>query len=709
MKKMTILLTLMVAVYSFCPAAFAAQDAATGKTITAAQAVEQSRDLICTGDFITAKTVLKGFEGEKITQMRGVIAEYEVLIAHRKSTKEAKYLENLGKLEEIKAKPLPTEPNDITDAYVAILSVRPYADAEQEKLLLEDEFLKKLIEQSIAQSMEDEAKGKWTESYTGCYFWLTSLYKDNKSYEQKAEELIEKMTIEGSFIDSPCEESKERFEGIDPVMFVRTIKLLDFGYVDLVDYEVMAEKALDRCIMLAEVVSFEKEDINIDFKKEQIQSWIAGIRRIKNDMNSGPLARLNHRDILETFMEVLMLNDQTVGLPSEVLVSHFTEAALGTLDPYTNIIWPFYTKEFEKSITQQFTGIGVEISKVTGDLKVMSLLPGTPAYNSGMDAEDIIEAVDGVPTKDMTINCAVSRITGPEGTNVTLTIRHKDAEATVEITLKRARIVVPTIRGWQRTEDAGWQYMIEKETGIGYMRLTGFTATTTDYLKKSIEQMQKEGVKGIIMDLRYNSGGLLQTAAEVVDMFIDKGLIVSTKPRWGFGEELKATKKATIPDYPMVILINSGSASASEIVAGALKDEKYRRATLVGERTYGKGSVQTISDAPAGGAQLKYTMAFYYLPSGEPVKNRFQLEKEDRDDWGVSPDVEVEMTPEETKSYLESQRDNDVLVKADHDYTENEVERHTSSETVISDPQLATAIIVVKAKMIAQDMSRSKK
>ena len=703
MKKMKILLTLLVAVYSFCTTAYAAENAAADSPVTAQQAVARSCELICTGDFEQAKKALEGFEGDIITQMQGVISSYDELKAARQKAKEEKYLENLKKFEEIKAKPLPTEPNDVADAYVAILSIRPYANEEQEKQLLEDEFLKKLIDQSIEQSIEDEAKGKWTESYTGCYFWLTSLYKDNKSYKDKSEELLDKITIEGSLIDSPCETSKERFEGIDPVMFVRTIKMLDFGYVDLVDYDLMAEKAFDRCILLAEVVSFEKEDVHIDFDKEQIQNWIAGVRKIKNGLNSGPLARLNHKDLLEAFMEVLTLNDQTVKLPSEVLVSHFTEAALATLDPYTNIIWPFYTKEFEKSITQQFTGIGVEISKVTGDLKVMSLLPGTPAYNSGMDAEDIIEAVDGVPTKDMTINCAVSRITGPEGTNVTLTIRHKDAETTVDINLTRARIVVPTIRGWQRTEAAGWQYMIDSESGIGYMRLTGFTATTAEYMNRSIEQMQKEGVKGIIMDLRFNSGGLLQTAGEVVDMFIDKGTIVSTKPRWGFGEELKATKKATIPNFPLVLLTNSSSASASEIVAGALKDDKYKRATIVGERTYGKGSVQTISDAPGGGAQLKYTMAFYHLPSGQPVKNRFQLEKENREDWGVSPDVEVELTPEETKSYIETQKDNDVLVKADHNYAEDEVQRHSSAETITSDPQLATAILVVKAKMIAQN------
>lgn len=702
MKKTTTLMVLLAVIYTFCFSA-ASGEIASVKPASAKEAVAESCRLICAGDFNGAKSVLSGFEGQEISDMQSVIARYDEITAARKKAKEDKYLENLKKFEEIKAKDFPTEPNDVADAYAAILSIRPYTNEEQKKTLMEDEFLQKLIEQSIAKSIEDEAKGKWTDSYTGCYFWLSTLFEDNQSYKDKSEELIDKMTIEASLIDSPCETSKERFDGIEPAMFIRTVKMLDFGYVDLIDYELMAQKALERCILLAEVASFENEQIHINFEKEQMQSWVAGIRKIERELSSGPLIRLNHTDMLEAYTKVIQLNEETVKMPMDVVVSHFTEAALLTLDPYTNIVWPFYTKEFEKSITQQFTGIGVEISKITGNLTVMSLLPGTPAYNSGMDAEDIIEAVDGVPTKDMTINCAVSRITGPDGTKVTLTIRHKDADSTVDITLTRAKIVVPTIRGWQRTDKADWQYMIEPESGIGYIRLTGFTATTADYMKKALEQMEKQGVKGIIMDLRFNSGGLLQTAGEVVDMFINKGVIVSTKPRWGFGEELKATKNATIPDYPLVLLINSGSASASEIVAGALADEKYQRATLVGERTYGKGSVQTISEAPGNGAQLKYTMAFYYLPSGQPVKNRFQLEKENRKDWGISPDVEVELTPEELKKYIETQKANDVLVKADHDYTKDEEKKSTDLETIDSDPQLAMAILVTKAKIIAKN------
>ncbi len=691
-NRLTILLTVT---FVFIFAALGEQ-ASNGS----AEKFENNEFIACEG-FKDVRAALKDESGEQSQKLQDIVLEFNRLQDERAEAKKTTYQEKLEEFQEAKAAGIPEDPNDIADAYSAIISCINYADEDQKQKLLDDEYIDKLAEKTNSDSLEQEAKGEWAEAYTNC-FWLSRIYEDNKSYEDRCEQLLEKMTIEGSLTDSPCETSEQRFEGIEPVMFIRAVKLLDFGYVDLIDYDKMAGDAFERCIGVAEVLSFEKEDINVDFDKTKIQRWIAGIRKIRSELDAGPLARVNHKDLLEAFLDVLKLNKDTVSIPEEIVVHHFAEAGLATLDPYTNIVWPFYTKEFEKSITQEFTGIGIEISKNKGDLTVMSLLPGTPAYYSGLDAEDVIEAVDGVSTKNMTINCAVSHITGPEGTEVTLTVRGKDDVKTREVTIERAKIVVPTIRGWQRTEEAGWKYMLDEQEKIGYLRITGFTSSTVKYMKEALNQLEDKGLEGLIIDLRYNSGGLLQTAGDVVDMFVDKGMIVSTKPRWGFGEEIKATKKAIVPDYPIAVLINGGSASASEIVAGAFKDEKYERATLVGSRTYGKGSVQTVSQAPGGGAQIKYTMAFYHLPSGQPVKNRYLLKREDREDWGISPHIEIELTSKESTRYIEVQKDNDVLVKADHNYDEDEVERHSAEETIDSDPQLATALLAVKAKLAAR-------
>jgi carboxyl-terminal processing protease len=366
------------------------------------------------------------------------------------------------------------------------------------------------------------------------------------------------------------------------------------------------------------------------------------------------------------------------------------------------MVWPRQVREFEKMMTNEFTGIGIEISKRKGVLTITSLLPDTPAYNSGLDAGDVIEAADGVETKDMSLICAVRKITGQAGSKVTLTIRRAGEEKTRDITITRAKIIVPTIRGWQRTEAGRWLYMIDEKNKIGYVRLTGFSAVTASGLEKVLSGLEAEGLKGLILDLRFNTGGFLDSAIAVADKFLYKEeLIVITRPRsWLSSTYASAHKKGTHPNYPLVILINSSSASASEIVAGALQDPKHKRAVLVGTRTHGKGSVQGITRYPGGGAQLKYTMAYYHLPSDQRVKSQEAMKKQGRNDWGIGPDIEIKLRTDELRKMIEIQRDNDVLVKADHDNSGAALKKHTAEETLAADSQLAVGILVVKSKLI---------
>jgi carboxyl-terminal processing protease len=243
--------------------------------------------------------------------------------------------------------------------------------------------------------------------------------------------------------------------------------------------------------------------------------------------------------------------------------------------------------------------------------------------------------------------------------------------------------------------------MIDPVNKIGYMRLTGFTANTAPAMKAQLYNLEERGMKGLIVDLRNNSGGYLSTAAAVVDMFVDNGLIVKSQPRWGIANYERAKKRGTHPNYPLIVLINGSSASASEIVAGALQDVKFKRATLVGTRSYGKGSVQTIVPYSGEGSQLKYTMAYYHLPSNQRVKNRYEMVKQGRKDWGIAPDVEVDMTSEEIKKHREIQWSNDVLAKANHvDGKGKPVKRYTEQETIDGDPQMRVAIMVAKSKII---------
>jgi carboxyl-terminal processing protease len=545
-----------------------------------------------------------------------------------------------------------------------------------------------------------------------CYYWLGVIFPENEAYREHSEELLEKANIVVAFQDSPCETREERYEGIEPRMFTRAVDALKFNYVSVVDYGQMAGKAVKRCVMLGEVVESAWPAISgadeeaprpggsADLERpgdEKLTSWSAGLGRILDEIAQSPTG-LTKGDFAEVFDEVLDLNDKTVRFDSGFLIAQFAEAAFSALDPYTVIVWPRQTEDFDKMMTNEFTGIGIEITKEEGLLKVASLLPDTPAYASGLDAGDVIVKVDGVETRDMSLMCAVKSITGPKGTQVTLTVTRPSGDVTRRIPIIRDSIVVPTIRGWQRTAAGRWRYMLDDAAKIGYVRLTGFSEKTAADFEDVLGKLESRGLKALVLDLRFNSGGLLDSAVDVADKFLSSGLIVSTRPR-GIGTWSLAKRAGTHPDYPLVVLINSGSASASEIVAGALADEMHGRAVLVGERTHGKGSVQGITAYPQGGAQLKYTMAYYHLPSGQKVESRQDARRHGDQKWGVEPNVKVELNSDELKRMLDVQRNNDVLVRAERQPGSAAVKRHDVEHTLAADPQLAVAVLVARAKL----------
>ncbi len=602
------------------------------------------------------------------------------------------------------------EPNDVTDVLVVVAKAAEFADQEQKDSLMSDPFVQKALQASTEHSTTLEAEGKWLEAYSRYYYWLQAIDPNNHGYSDYADELVTKASIAGSFQDSPCETRKERYEGVEKRMFVRAMDALSLHYVNSIDYVKMGTAALKRCDQLAEVLSVAfSEGISDNGNTftmpapAKITAWSVALTGLRDEIEAAP-ATFGKERFLKLLDQVLSLNDATVQLPRRPLIVHFAEAALEQLDPYTVMVWPRQVKDFEKLMMNEFTGIGIEISKPRGFLTVASLLPDTPAYRSGLDAGDVIEEVDGVPTKDMSLTCAVKKITGPKGTTVTLGVRRAGQEKTDTVTITRDRIIVPTIRGWQRTSSGKWLYMIDEENRIGYVRITSFSGDTAADFKSALEELDDQGIKGLVVDLRFNTGGLLDSAVDICDMFLDEGLIVRTQPKASMIPAFEyAHRRGTQADYPLVILINAGSASASEIVAGALGDARYERAVLVGARTHGKGSVQGITHYPGGGAQLKYTMAYYHLPSGQRVKSREAVEAEGRSDWGVGPDVKVKLNSDELRKMLDVQRDNDVLVQAAREEHGDSYKKHTLEETLEADPQLAVGMLVVKAKLVEAD------
>jgi len=730
-------LALLFYAFGFSPIALAVE--ANDISIDAAGEPVAQIDNICSaiykGKFANAREFLAEsgqVKSPAIAQLTNIISEYEAIEKSRQSAREAAYQEQLAELEKLQTKlescdandanniSVVSDANDIPKALLTIAQACEFADEQQKQELLSNPFVKKTIQKAIDRAAKYESEGKWLDAYITCYSWLQAIEPDNEAYSDYADQLVEKANIVASFQDSPCETSIERFRGIEKDMFIRAIDYLKVNYVDIIDYRQIAIKAVKRCQLLGEVLKLSSSQLSNDFigissddtiresfsppDSKKLSAWLAALAAILWDEVEQSPTEFDNDKFIDIFEKVLALNSATVQLPESVLVAQFADAALSTLDPYTVMIWPKQVQNFEKTMTNEFTGIGIEITKQKGWLTVASLLTDTPAYNSGLDAGDVIEKVDGIETKDMSLTCAVQKITGPKGTKVTLTIKRPGEEKTKDITITRAKITVTTIRGWQRTEEGKWLYTIDDRNKIGYVRITSFTERTSSDLEKILGELEADGLKGLILDLRFNTGGLLDSAVAVVDKFIKEGPIVRTERGFGRGLVFEtAHEENTHPNYPFVILLNYGSASASEIVGGALADPQYNRAILVGERTHGKGSVQGVTHYPGGGAQLKYTMAYYHLPSGQKVESQEAMKKQGRKDWGVGPDVEVELRSNELKKMIDVQRDNDVLVRAGHDKTKNHTKKHTAEETLAADPQLAVGVLVIKSKLIQEN------
>ncbi len=682
------------------------------------QSVQDALDLqpvinsICRGDFEQARQMLQQAPDEPAAnQMNRLVDRYFQIEQHRDQKRQAAYQEQLAEIEEIKERIAGEETldvNDLDETMLAVVRAREYAAADQKTALLDDPFVQRVLAQMKVNAEADEQQGKWLDTYAHCYYWLAVVFKEDEIYKDKADELVELAAIELGFKDSTCgETAAERYEGIEAEMFLRALQLLGGNYVHEIDYQQMITESMKRCRLLGEVLEKTQESLAWSASKEQVAEWNIGLETFQPGDNqpSQNSGKVGPEFLARNLENVLALNAITLKLPEEVVIAHFTEASLASLDPFTNLVWPWNVKDFEKSMTQQFTGIGVEISKSTGVLKVISLLPDTPAYKSGLDADDEIIAVDGEPTKEMTIYCAVSKITGPKGSKVVLTIRRPSTGQTNDVTIKRDKIVVQPLRGWTRDASGDWNDLIDPENRIGYIRLTAFTESSGPDLDESLRRLEKKGLKGLILDLRFNSGGYLQASAEVVDLFVAEGVIVKSNPRQGLATYEIAHRSGTHPDYPLVILINGSSASASEIVAGALQDTEHRRATLVGHRSYGKGSVQVVTPFTGGGSQLKYTIAYYHLPSNQRVENRYQMKKEGREDWGIAPDVEVKMRSNEIKEMIDIQRHNDVLARTDHEANGGAMKRHAIMETLRADPQLSIGLLVVQSKLTAQGVA----
>lgn len=331
-------------------------------------------------------------------------------------------------------------------------------------------------------------------------------------------------------------------------------------------------------------------------------------------------------------------------------------------DPYTVYIPPSGEQAFNKELRGTYVGIGAEVNPTNDYLTVVTPMEDSPAFAAGLLPGDVILAIDGQSTYRKSVDECINMLSGEAGTATVLRVRSPDGEER-DVTVQRQRIVTKTVRGVRRNGEA-WDHCVDDDLGVAYVRVTQFTSSTAVELGTLLNELQLAhhfDLNALVLDLRDNPGGSLTSAVETADLFLTGGTIVTVRGREVNGEPAHeqvyhAHRPGTLPDIPMVVLINGNSASASEIVAGALQENG--RAVLIGTRTHGKGSVQEVRPLPSGIGTLKLTTAQYMLPSGRTIQ-RFP----ESATWGVDPDpgFVVPVTTSETREMMTARRETEKL------------------------------------------------
>ncbi len=418
-----------------------------------------------------------------------------------------------------------------------------------------------------------------------------------------------------------------------------------------------------------------------------------------------------YRNLGDLALAMEIIDQEYVKKPDkEKLYQAAMKGMIDSLDPYSSYIPIESLKPFQAVFEQEFGGLGVSLDgrPRRERLTIVATLFDSPAYKAGVKPGDVILEIDGVDSAKSEVENVSKKLRGKEGTSVTLTVERASVPEPLHIKITRARIEVESVLGDRRRMNGTWEFAMEEDPRIAYMRLELFGEKTTEELKTALASVRKQ-CKGLIIDLRDNTGGLLMAAKDICDMFLDDGEIVSTRGRNDRIDQRYSAQPGTEIEnsVPVVCLINEHSASASEVVAGCLQDRC--RATIVGERSFGKGSVQNVIPLDAGLAAMRLTTAYYYPPSGRLIHREPNAKPEDV--WGVSPDEGCVVKLDEAAFLKSIERfrkradpNENGLGKPREKQGSNEeasglAKEHTDP-TLKDDPQLEKAVEILKAKMV---------
>lgn len=593
--------------------------------------------------------------------------------------------------------------------------------SERPERFLADPESKVVIDQAVQKAEDAVNKQDWLGALE-LYHRLKLLYEDQGLYREEskaaashvrlvqfyAPQRLEKLAREraaarGDEVEEEAEVEydkwQDRIEDIDLRMFRSTLRQASRDHIEAPDYRVLMTDAVTHLIRLlaTDELTTTFEGMADPDKRQRFTDYLKDIRTTLTRETYD----LGFTDAIGLADRIINMNDMTVVLPRRVVIYEMTEGVTDHLDDYSSVIWPYDVPALMRSTQGTFSGVGIQISRQDRELVVVSPLEKTPAQKAGIKAGDRIVRVDGKSTRTWSLTRAVDEITGPEGSEVTLSIEREGELDPIPFTLKRARIEIESIKGWKHLPGGGWDYVIDPDSRIGYVRLSQFIPKSAEHLDAAIDQMSESGpVKGLILDLRFNPGGLLTSAINISDRFIDEGKIVWTVDGdRNVSAEARAKRRNTYDDFPIVVLINQGSASASEIVSGAL--QAHERALIIGTRSFGKGSVQDLFALSGGKAFLKLTTQYYVIPSGRII-HRMPGSTE----WGIQPDLEVDMTTPEIKAALEARQDADIL--RDEGEQPSDGTLITEADDILKqglDPQLEAALFWLRSQQLAEHLT----
>jgi carboxyl-terminal processing protease len=576
---------------------------------------------------------------------------------------------------------------------------------------------------------ENEARYRDDVKRIGSHLRVLALYRPDelrRLQKLRAERLGQEEELNRARPDD--EPWQTRLGGIGEPMLKDSIKTATEQHIDHEGYAQLLIGAIEPLLILMDTPALAEAFPGLG-DEQKVADFRESLVRMKTELSKAGTDLPQFR-AMSRLDEILIDNRRTINLPEPVIAYEMTEGALATLDDFSSMYWPEDVDYLSRSTQGAFSGIGVQIARRNEQLTVVSPLNGTPAQKAGLKAGDVIASVDGKDTSSWSLNKAVREITGPRGTDVQLMVLRAGAAELLPFTITRNRIEIESVKGWAHTDDGDWNYWIDRDAGIGYVRLTQFIPQSADRIDLAVSRLQQQGnLNGLILDLRHNPGGLLTSAIQIVDRFLDRGPVLYTvdgdrniRSAWS------AKRRRTYDHFPLVVLINRGSASASEIVAGALQDRG--RAFVIGDRSYGKGSVQDVywfpSPPPRAKYGLKVTTQYYQLPNGRIIHR-----KPDSETWGIDPDLTVDVTDQTVAWNLELRQEVDVLRDLGVDHIEVErtkpwvrlvgeepvdAEADNAEETIDVplpepddlltlglDPQLEAALLVLKTRQVAQD------